>query len=652
MRFTLANSVLLASLFISDTVASPFAQQPGKGPTSTPSPSPNPSQPDPGSTQQPSPFPTTTPGSPNQPGNPSTTSVPTAPGSPQQPGQPSTSTSTKSSTSTTISATPGSTIVPDEPTVPRDACTGNTADTRSQWCDYSIDTDYSTTSPDTGVTREYWFELTDVTIAPDGVSRTAMAVNGSFPGPTIIADWGDMVVVHVQNSLTTSLNGTSIHFHGIRQNYTNENDGVSSITQCPTAPGESITYTWKAEQYGSSWYHSHFSLQAWEGILGGIVINGPATANYDEDLGNLFLNDWDHSTVDQLYDYAQTVGPPTLANGLINGTNVYDDGGSRFTTSWTSGTTYRIRLVNGAIDTHWKFMVDNHTMTVIASDFVPIEPYTTDYINIGMGQRYDILITADQSAVADQFWMRAIPQSACSDVETADNILGIVTYVGDTSTEPTTVGYDYGADSCDDETANLVPYITKTVGGAELQAVEDASIALQGSLFKWTLNSTTLLTDWANPTLMQVLNGTDVFDTNDAVIHLPEASQWFYLVIETSLAVTHPIHLHGHDFFILAQGTGTYSSSVSLNLDNPPRRDVAMLPPSGYLVIAWETDNPGVWLLHCHIGWHTSEGFALQFVERFDEISDIMDTTYVSDQCDSWATFQDANSITQGDSGI
>ncbi|KAK9770909.1 putative Laccase-2 [Seiridium cardinale] len=644
MRLTLANSVLLASLFISDAVASPFAQQPGKGPTSTPSPSPNPSQPDPGSTQQPSPFPTTTPGSPNQPGNPSTSSVPAAPGSPQQPGQP--------STSTTTSATPGSTIVPDEPTVPRDACTGNTADTRSQWCDYSIDTDYSTTSPDTGVTREYWFELTDVTIAPDGVSRTAMAVNGSFPGPTIIADWGDMVVVHVTNSLTTSLNGTSIHFHGIRQNYTNENDGVSSITQCPTAPGESITYTWKAEQYGSSWYHSHFSLQAWEGILGGIVINGPATANYDEDLGNLFLNDWDHSTVDQLYDYAQTVGPPTLANGLINGTNVYDDGGSRFTTSWTSGTTYRIRLVNGAIDTHWKFMVDNHTMTVIASDFVPIEPFTADYINIGMGQRYDILITADQSAVADQFWMRAIPQSACSDVETADNILGIVTYVGDTSTEPTTVGYDYGADSCDDETANLVPYITKTVGGAELQAVEDASIALQGSLFKWTLNSTTLLTDWANPTLMQVLNGTDVFDTNDAVIHLPEASQWFYLVIETSLAVTHPIHLHGHDFYILAQDTGTYSSSVSLNLDNPPRRDVAMLPPSGYLVIAWETDNPGVWLLHCHIGWHTSEGFALQFVERFDEISDLTDTTYVSDQCDSWATFKDANSITQGDSGI
>lgn len=149
-------------------------------------------------------------------------------------------------------------------------------------------------APDTGVTREYWLELTDVTVAPDGVSRSAMAVNGSIPGPTLFADWGDTVVVHVTNSLTTSTNGTSFHFHGIRQNYTNEQDGVASITQCPTAPGESMTYTWRAVQYGSTWYHSHFALQAWQGVFGGIVINGPATADYDEDLGMLFLNDWDH----------------------------------------------------------------------------------------------------------------------------------------------------------------------------------------------------------------------------------------------------------------------------------------------------------------------------------------------------------------------
>lgn len=274
----------------------------------------------------------------------------------------------------------------------RTACSGNTASDRTTWCDYDVNTDYTTIAPDTGVTREYYFELTDVTVAPDGYSRSAMAVNGSIPGPTIYADWGDNVVVHVKNSLTTSKNGTSIHFHGIRQNYTNNMDGVVSITQCPTAPEESITYQWKATQYGTTWYHSHFGLQAWQGIFGGIVINGPASANYDEDKGILFLNDWSHETCDELYIKAQKSGPPTLDNGLINGTNVYGSDGStnqtgyRFNTTFTEGTSYRFRLVNGAIDSHFKFSIDNHTMKVIANDLVPIEPYETTVLNIGIGE--------------------------------------------------------------------------------------------------------------------------------------------------------------------------------------------------------------------------------------------------------------------------
>lgn len=264
-------------------------------------------------------------------------------------------------------------------------CAGNTAHKRTKWCDYDINTDYTQTVPNTGVTREYWLSIDEINVAPDGIERFAMAVNGTIPGPTIYADWGDNVVVHVTNHLDESRNGTSIHWHGIRQNYTNQNDGVVSITQCPTAPGSSITYKWRAAQYGSSWYHSHIGLQAWEGVFGGIIINGPASKNYDVDKGMLFLNDWSHRTADELYTYAQAVGPPTLDTGLINGTNKYNDTGSYFTMRANKGESYRLRVLNAAIDTHWKFMIDNHQLTVIAMDFVPIKPYTTEYINIGMG---------------------------------------------------------------------------------------------------------------------------------------------------------------------------------------------------------------------------------------------------------------------------
>lgn len=491
----------------------------------------------------------------------------------------------------------------------RDVCSGNTASNRSAWCNYDISTNYYDVVPDTGVTVEYWFELQNVTASPDGYERTVLTVNGSIPGPTIEANWGDTVKINVINSLSD--NGTSIHFHGIRQNYTNAMDGVVSITQCPIAPGDSGTYTWRATQYGSSWYHSHYDLQAWEGVLGGIVIHGPSTANFDNDLGMLFLNDWSHQTVDELYETAQTSGPPTLDNGLLNGTNTFDDGGSRFETSVEEDSTSLIRLVNGAADTHFDFTIDNHTLQVIATDFVPIEPYYTDVISIGMGQRYDVLVTANMSSVASDFWIRAIPDTYCSENDNTNDIRGILHYGSSTGT-PSTSAFTFDDNSCSGEdSSNIVPYVSLDVQSPADQS-DDLEVTVgknSDNLFKWYLGGTTFLVDWEDPTAKKIMdNNTVSFADSNAVFELPTADEWYYLIIETSLSVPHPIHLHGHDFWELASGTGTYSTNITLNTSNPPRRDTAMLPGAGYLVMAFKADNPGTWLAHCHIAWHTSEG--------------------------------------------
>ncbi|CAI7601011.1 unnamed protein product [Penicillium pancosmium] len=540
----------------------------------------------------------------------------------------------------------------------RDACSGNSANDRQTWCNYDLSTNYYDVVPDTGVTREYYFDIQEVTVAPDGYSRTAMAVNGSIPGPTIQASWGDNVVVHVTNSLTSAKNGSSIHFHGIRQNYTNPNDGVVSITQCPTAPGKTTTYRWRATQYGSTWYHSHIGLQAWEGVFGGIVINGPASGNYDEDKGVLFLNDWTHQTVDEMYDSAQSNGPPTLDNGLINGTNVYGDDNStsqtgyRFNTSVTADTSYRFRLVNAAVDTHFKFSIDNHTLTVIAMDLVPIEPFNTTVLSIAMGQRYDIVVNADQSTGNESFWMRAIPQSACSDNDSTNNIKGIV-YYGSSPSTPTTTAYSY-TDSCDDmDSSDLVPYLSQSASLPYYNASEPVTLGTNSeNLFRWKMNATSMQVYWDNPTLLQIWNNDTSFTNTSGVVHLPRADEWSYVVIETTLTVPHPIHLHGHDFFILAQGTGTYSSSDITTLTNPPRRDTAILPSSGYLVVAFKTDNPGAWLMHCHIGWHTEEGFAIQFLERWEEARKLIDYSTLNSTCENWTTYTTEATLEQEDDGI
>lgn len=384
----------------------------------------------------------------------------------------------------------------------------NSATDRSCWGDYDITTNYYDVVPDTGVTREYYFSVTNVTAAPDGRERVVLAINGSVPGPTIIADWGDEVVVHVTNNLAN--NGSTIHWHGIRQNYTSYMDGVPSVTQCPIAPGDTQTYRWRAAQYGSSWYHSHFSVQAWDGVFGGILINGPATANYDEDLGHVFLNDWSLATADVLALEAASTGPPTSENCLINGTNTYtdDDGtttGSRFETTFVAGNRYRIRLVNGAADTHFRFTIDNHTMEVIANDFVPITPYNTTDISIGMGQRYDVIVTASESS--GNFWIRAIPQEACSDNDNVDNILGILRYDSTSTDEPTTTAYDT-TDSCDDEAStDLVPYLALDVGDKADEDDETAGISTSGTEILWTMNSISFVSEWDYPSTLAIADG-------------------------------------------------------------------------------------------------------------------------------------------------
>jgi hypothetical protein len=77
-----------------------------------------------------------------------------------------------------------------------------------------------------------------------------------------------------------------------------------------------------------------------------------------------------------------------------------------------------------------------------------------------------------------------------------------------------------------------------------------------------------------------------------------------------------------------------------------------MLNGNGFLLIAFETDNPGAWLMHCHIGWHTDEGFALQFLERESEIEPLIDRKALGENCASWNAYDRAFDIDQEDSGV
>ena len=297
-----------------------------------------------------------------------------------------------------------------------------------------------TQSPTTGRVRSYDFTIKRGTIAPDGYQKDVMLINGQFPGPTIEANWGDTIEVNVHNEITGPEEGTALHWHGLLQTGTPWEDGVPAVEQCPIPPGKSLQYSFKADLYGTSWYHSHYSAQYAGGLFGPMIIYGPKNVDYDIDLGPIMLTDYYHPQYFDLLEDVMGTNPalftPKSDNNLINGKMNYncslvtdgtpcrDNAGlSRF--RFAPGKKHRLRLINASAEGLQKFSIDGHTLTVMANDFVPIQPYQTEIVTLGVGQRTDVIVEANGN-VNESYWMRSTI-STCSFTNQPD-ALAIVYY--------------------------------------------------------------------------------------------------------------------------------------------------------------------------------------------------------------------------------
>jgi FtsP/CotA-like multicopper oxidase with cupredoxin domain len=323
-----------------------------------------------------------------------------------------------------------------------------------------------------------------------------------------------------------------MHWHGIRQMNSGNMDGTNGVTECPIPPGGSRTYTFLLTQFGSSWYHSHHSAQYGDGVLGPIVIAGPATSNYDIDLGAMPITDWYYQTAFQKSVLAAIPGPPPVAdNGLINGTmlNPSGSGGAYNKVTLTSGKKYRLRLINTSVDNHFRVSLDNHNLTVIQADFVPTQPYVAEWIFLGIGERYDVIIDANQAV--DNYWFRAEVMTACGANNNNGNIMSIFSYTGAADTNPTSTGTT-APQNCNDE-SGLIPYVVKNVDSTnflteyeELDVLLDIGTASNGqSVAQWNVNGSVIDVDWEDPTLKYVEDGNTTFATDLNLIQLPEANK-------------------------------------------------------------------------------------------------------------------------------
>ncbi|EEU37368.1 uncharacterized protein NECHADRAFT_86298 [Fusarium vanettenii 77-13-4] len=565
--------------------------------------------------------------------------------------------------------------------------------------EFNITTNYEIDAPP-GVLREYWLVVDNMTINGDGVLNPEGKVfNQTYPGPWIQACWGDTIRVHVTNKL--KYNGTTIHWHGLRQFETMEMDGVNGVTQCPIAPNDTFTYEFKALQYGTSWYHSHYSLQYADGLAGPITIFGPSSADYDEAKDPILITDWNHRSAFQDWERELTRIPtfPRMNSILINGVVVGNFAGSfpreRFNMTVTQGKKYLLRVINTSVDTTFVFSIDNHLFEVMSSDFVPIKPYKVSNVLIGIGQRYHIVLHANPinnitypKSEDGNYWIRTVPADGCKGFEVGnepDERQGILRYNASSTSVPTTWRDPYSLACRDEDYDKLVPIHKWNITQVNLtnwsqnfdiglEKVENRP-ALGNNFSWWSFGDNPLWVDFSKPTITG-LNRTDPWPKDYVVVPAENKDGWVYLVItapNTTVAgkkkifapVAHPLHLHGHDFALLAQGndsTRLGKGEVTLKFDNPPRRDVALIPSGGYLVVAFKADNPGSWLFHCHIAWHASSGLALQIMEREEDLKKLMtekrlrETRRICENWDLWYSnpknHWNASGPFQDDSGV
>ncbi|KAK4675425.1 hypothetical protein QC764_504140 [Podospora pseudoanserina] len=547
---------------------------------------------------------------------------------------------------------------------------------------YDIHTNYEVAAP-TGVSRYYTIDVATGVIYPDGFPKQALLFNGTYPGPRLEACWGDELVITVKNSLPNM--GTQIHWHGIRQLFTNDMDGVA-VTQCPIARGHTFQYKFRVLQYGSTWYHSHYSLQYSDGLCGPLVIHGPASANYDvEAEQTLMVSDWVRDSAFSEFHQEKTneiakanVKMDTLLlNGKAGMNAVGGPGNSPrdveaySVTRFTSGKKHRLRLINSGSGATFVVSIDDHQFTVIANDLVPIRPYTTDRLVIAVGQRFDVIVDGQRDRTGN-YWLRAQPADGCNAFKKGvfnstaganttyplDTRVGIISYPSLRSLAlpaslSTTTDF-----SCLDAQSSMVPVVPWTIAREPLnplslstfynarQTVPDQTLGQSGNYSHWLLRldpniehqtgksmHSPFWLDFSNPTLLN-LTGAAANPSYNIVYYPYRREGFIYMIIDSSLLPgthpsqlgsqivpnrgAHPMHWHGTDVVILGQSNERFdpvTSPGTWNYENPPRRDTVVVPGGGgYVAVAFRPDNPGVWLVHCHISWHASSGLALQMV--------------------------------------
>jgi FtsP/CotA-like multicopper oxidase with cupredoxin domain len=447
--------------------------------------------------------------------------------------------------------------------------------------------------PHTGRTVTATLTPQPETIDLGGTRAATLAYGATVPGPLIRANVGDELAVTVANRLN---HPTSMHWHGIALR--NDMDGAPPATANIDA-GKDFTYRFSLPHPGTYWAHPHIGLDADTGMYLPVIVDDPTEpGGYDAEW-IVVLDDWTDGvgkTPQEIYDDLhapaapagdQMPGMPGMAGmgsmptmaGVGTSALLGGDAGDvsypyylingripAAPTTFTAkpGQRIRIRIINAGSDTAFRVALTGHKMTVTHTDGYPVMPTDVDALLIGMGERYDVTVTARDGV----FPLVALAEGKNG---LARALLSTAAGTGpDAAFQPAELNGRIG-------TVDMFTATTDVdLGPAGTDIALTAKLAGAMTTYDWTINGAA----FANTKPLMITQG-----------------QRTTLSFTNTTMMWHPMHLHGHTFQIL-------------NTDGSrgARKDTVIVLPMRTVTVALAADNPGDWMLHCHNTYHQEAG--------------------------------------------
>lgn len=376
-----------------------------------------------------------------------------------------------------------------------------------------------------------------------------------------------------------------MHWHGIR--LPNAMDGVPGLTQPPIKPGESFVYEFTPSDAGTFWYHPHANSleQLGRGLAGAVIVEEREPVAVDRDTLWL-LSDWRLSDGARIaagfgnqMEAAIRVGNTVTLNGRVSDSEPF-----------RAGERVRLRLVNASLARIMALRFEGHRPVIIAVDGQPCDPHEPEggRILLGPAMRIDLVLEMQGEPggsydVVDDFY---------------DGLSYRLTQLAYDERLPMRAHYP---DAPMELPRNPLPE-------PDLVSAERHTLTLQGGMMSMGVMSGTGgmmgggMMGMAHGVVWSI-NGQSM--TGDGHAGMEPALTFqrvrsVVLKLRNDTAWWHPMHFHGHSMRVLSRNGAT--------VPHRQWQDTVLMAPKDVVEVAFVADNPGHWMLHCHVIDHQMSG--------------------------------------------